>query len=144
MGRNFANKIWNASRLVLQGAHPQAEAGVELTTPADRWIFSRLATVERELAGTYEAYEFDDAARLLYRFIWNELCDWYLEVAKTRLYSEDEAERLTVSGNLAGAAGTRDGDASPADAVPERGDLPQPAAGPEWATPRYPVGRPLS
>ena len=100
MGRNFANKIWNASRLVLQGAHPQAEAKVELTTPADRWIFSRLATVERELAGTYEAYEFDDAARLLYRFIWNELCDWYLEVAKTRLYSEDEAERLAVSGNL--------------------------------------------
>jgi valyl-tRNA synthetase len=100
MGRNFANKIWNASRFVLQGAHPQAEPRVELVTPADRWIFSRLTAVIEEVAGLYESYEFDDAARLLYRFVWNELCDWYLEVAKTRLYSDDEAERLQVSGNL--------------------------------------------
>jgi valyl-tRNA synthetase len=100
MGRNFANKIWNASRLVLQGAHPQAEPRVELTTAADRWIFSRLASVGREAADLYEAYEFDDVARLLYRFVWNELCDWYLEVAKSRLYSDDEGERLQVSGNL--------------------------------------------
>jgi valyl-tRNA synthetase len=100
MGRNFANKIWNASRFVLQGAHPQAEPRVELVTPADRWIFSRLTAVTGEVAGLYESYEFDDVARLLYRFVWNELCDWYLEVAKTRLYSDDEAERLQVSGNL--------------------------------------------
>ncbi len=100
MGRNFANKIWNASRLVLQGAHPEAVAEVELSTPADRWIFSRLAAVTRELAELYDGYDFDDASRLLYRFIWNEVCDWYLEVAKTRLYSDSEAERLAVSGNL--------------------------------------------
>ena len=105
MGRNFANKIWNASRLILQGADPaagSAEGGprVELATPADRWIFSRLAAVGAEAASLYEAYEFDDVARLLYRFVWNEVCDWYLEIAKTRLYSEDEAERAQVSGNL--------------------------------------------
>jgi valyl-tRNA synthetase len=100
MGRNFANKIWNASRLVLQGAHPQAEPRVELVTPADRWIFSRLSAVIGEVAGLYESYEFDDVARALYRFVWNELCDWYLEVAKTRLYSDDETDRLQVSGNL--------------------------------------------
>jgi valyl-tRNA synthetase len=100
MGRNFANKIWNASRLVLQGAHPQAEPRVEPATLADRWIFSRLAAVTRETAGLYESYEFDDVARLLYRFVWNELCDWYLEVAKTRLYSNEEGERLQASGNL--------------------------------------------
>jgi len=100
MGRNFANKIWNASRLVLQGTHPQAEPQVELGTVADRWIFSRLATVTKEVAVLYESYEFDDVARLLYRFVWNELCDWYLEVAKTRLYSADETERRQVSGNL--------------------------------------------
>ena len=100
MGRNFANKIWNASRLILQGAHPEAGPRVELATPADRWIFSRLATITREVAGLYESYEFDDAARVLYRFVWNEVCDWYLEVAKTRLYSEDEGERIQVSGNL--------------------------------------------
>jgi valyl-tRNA synthetase len=100
MGRNFANKIWNASRLVLQGAHPQAGPRVELVTTADRWIFSRLAAVVGEVADLYSSYEFDDVARLLYRFVWNELCDWYLEVAKTRLYSDDEAERLQISGNL--------------------------------------------
>jgi valyl-tRNA synthetase len=105
MGRNFANKIWNASRLILQGADPAAGTApggphVELATPADRWIFSRLATVGAEAATLYEAYEFDDVARLLYRFVWNEVCDWYLETAKTRLYSEDEAERRQVSGNL--------------------------------------------
>jgi valyl-tRNA synthetase len=100
MGRNFANKIWNASRLVLQGAHPKAEPRVQLVTPADRWIFSRLAAVTEEASRLYESYAFDDAARVLYRFVWNELCDWYLEVAKTRLYSEDQHERLQVSGNL--------------------------------------------
>jgi len=100
MGRNFANKIWNASRLVLQGAEPNAEPRVELATPADRWIFSRLTSVTAEVAGLYESYEFDDVARVLYRFVWNEVCDWYLEVAKTRLYSEEQNERLQVSGNL--------------------------------------------
>ncbi len=100
MGRNFANKIWNAARLVLQGAEPQAEPQVELATVADRWIFSRLATVTQEIHALYQSYEFDDVARVLYRFVWNELCDWYLEVAKTRLYSTGEAERRQVSGNL--------------------------------------------
>ena len=100
MGRNFANKLWNASRLILQGAHPQARPRVESATAADRWIFSRLAAVCREVATLYESYEFDDVARLLYRFVWNEVCDWYLEVAKSRLYSEDDAERLEISGNL--------------------------------------------
>jgi valyl-tRNA synthetase len=100
MGRNFANKIWNASRLILQGAHPDAAPMVERANLADRWIFSRLTSVTQEVSGLYESYQFDDAARALYRFVWNEVCDWYLEVAKSRLYSDDEAERLQVSGNL--------------------------------------------
>ena len=100
MGRNFANKIWNASRLVLQGAHPKAVSSVTLATPADRWIFSRLAAVIGELSGLYESYDFADAARVIYRFVWNEICDWYLEVVKPRLYSDDEQERLQVSGTL--------------------------------------------
>jgi valyl-tRNA synthetase len=105
MGRNFANKIWNASRLILQGADPAAGSApdgprVELATAADRWIFSRLAAVAAEAAALYDAYEFDDVARVLYRFVWNEVCDWYLEIAKSRLYSESQTERLQVSGNL--------------------------------------------
>ncbi len=100
MGRNFANKIWNASRFILHGAHPAAKPAVVLATAADRWIFSRLAAVTEEVSGLYESYDFDDVARSLYRFVWNEVCDWYLEIAKARLYSDDEAERLQVSGNL--------------------------------------------
>ena len=100
MGRNFANKIWNASRLVLQGAHPDAVSAVTLATPADRWIFSRLAAVIGEMSALYDSYDFDEVARLIYRFVWNEICDWYLEVVKPRLYSEDEQERLQVSGTL--------------------------------------------
>jgi valyl-tRNA synthetase len=100
MGRNFANKIWNASRLILQGADPEAAAIVTRTTAADRWIFSRLGSVITETADYYERYDFSGAARLLYRFVWNEVCDWYLEVAKARLYSEDGSERTAVSGNL--------------------------------------------
>ncbi len=100
MGRNFANKIWNASRLILQGAHEEARPEVARENTADRWIFSRLTAVTREVADLYENYQFDDVARLLYRFVWNEVCDWYLEVAKSRLYGDDEAEQLQVSGNL--------------------------------------------
>jgi len=85
---------------VLQGADPQAEAQVTLTTVADRWIFSRLRAVNEEASALYEAYEFADVSRLLYRFVWNEVCDWYLEVSKPRLYSEEAGERLAVSGNL--------------------------------------------
>jgi len=100
MGRNFANKLWNASRLILQGAHPDAVPAIESATPADRWIFSRLGVVCGELTQFYESFDFAEAARVAYRFVWNEVCDWYLEMAKSRLYGDDEAERLQVSGNL--------------------------------------------
>ncbi|MHB9148564.1 MAG: valine--tRNA ligase [Thermoleophilia bacterium] len=100
MGRNFANKLWNASRLILQGTHPEAVPAIDPATPADRWIFSRLGVVSGEMIRLYESFDFAEAARTAYRFVWNEVCDWYLEIAKSRLYGEDEAERLRVSGNL--------------------------------------------
>ncbi|MCJ7797077.1 MAG: class I tRNA ligase family protein, partial [Thermoleophilia bacterium] len=59
-----------------------------------------LAAVIREISALYDSYDFAEAARLIYRFVWNEICDWYLEVVKPRLYSEDEQERLQVSGTL--------------------------------------------
>ena len=62
----------------------------ELATVADRWIFSRLAKVAKEVETLYEAYDFDDVARVLYRFVWNEVCDWYLEISKPRLYNQDK------------------------------------------------------
>jgi valyl-tRNA synthetase len=87
--------MWNASRLILLNS-AGAEPGPSSEEPEDRWILSRLertiATVEDQL----EAYDFSHAALELYRFFWSELCDWYLEIVKPRLYEGDDA----VAGNL--------------------------------------------
>jgi valyl-tRNA synthetase len=88
-GRDLANKLWNASRLVLLGV----EGGAEASTPRpetveDRWIASRLERTTREVTGLLERFEFSRAALRLYDVFWSEFCDWYLELAKPRLYSE--------------------------------------------------------
>ena len=95
MGRNFANKLWNAGRfLVMQGGLK----GIEKAKPelVDRWIFSRLnaavKTVHKEIA----RYRLDDALSAIYRFTWNEYCDWYLELIKPRLYGKSESARETA------------------------------------------------
>lgn len=100
LGRNFANKFWNASRFVLQGVPADVRPGVTRTTPVDRWIFSRLAAVTEELSRLYETFDLAEAARVVYRFVWNEFCDWYVEIAKARLYGDDETARQEVAGNL--------------------------------------------
>jgi len=96
--RNFANKIWNASRFVLMnlgGFDPAAEPGEY--TLADRWILSRYARTAAEVTANLEKFELGEAARSLYEFIWNEYCDWYIETAKARLYDkEDAAGRATA------------------------------------------------
>ena len=87
--RNFANKIWNASRFVimnLKGYQPGKGPNPAHFTLADWWILSRYHTVIKEVTGNLAAYELGEAARVLYEFIWNELCDWYIELAKPRLY----------------------------------------------------------
>ncbi|HAG09018.1 MAG TPA: valine--tRNA ligase [Desulfotomaculum sp.] len=87
--RNFANKIWNASRFVimnLKGYQPGKGPNPDHFTLADWWILSRYHTVIKEVTGNLAAYELGEAARVLYEFIWNELCDWYIELAKPRLY----------------------------------------------------------
>ncbi|NLT35033.1 MAG: valine--tRNA ligase [Gaiellales bacterium] len=100
MGRNFANKIWNASRFVLQGVPEGARAAADPETAADRWILSRLSAVTADLIRLYESYDFAEAARVIYRFVWNEFCDWYVEMAKARLYGQDATARDRVAGNL--------------------------------------------
>jgi valyl-tRNA synthetase len=90
--RNFANKIWNASRFVLmnlEGFDPQTKPG-EFTL-ADRWILSRYAHTVDEVTFNLERFELGEAARQLYEFIWNEFCDWYIELAKARLYNKEDA-----------------------------------------------------
>jgi len=90
MGRNFMNKLWNASRFVLgrAGRLPVLDpAAVE--TLEDRWILSRLAETATAVGEAYTRYDFNDAAHLIYRFTWNDVCDWYVEAVKPRLSEDD-------------------------------------------------------
>ncbi|EXG80376.1 valine--tRNA ligase [Cryptosporangium arvum] len=83
--RNFCNKLWNATRFaLLNGADAGAELPSELS-PADRWILSRLHTVLAEVDDLYERFEFAKLTDLLYHFAWDEVCDWYVELAKPEL-----------------------------------------------------------
>ncbi len=86
-GRNFANKIWNVSRYVLMQGDVDAGAfdGTKLSL-ADKWVLSRLNTTIEKLTAHLDAFEFGEAARLLYEFIWSEFCDWYVELSKINLY----------------------------------------------------------
>ena len=96
--RNFANKLWNASRFVIMGLEGELEAfdGTEEMTLADKWILSRLETMKAEITAALEKYELGIAANKIYEFTWNEYCDWYIELAKKRLYGEDLAAKKTV------------------------------------------------
>jgi len=104
--RNFCNKLWNATRFVLMQCegqdcglqtHTAAQCAPEAAspylrfTPADRWIVSALQRTETEVAQSLTDYRFDNAARAIYEFVWNEYCDWYLELAKVQLQPDAQA-----------------------------------------------------
>ena len=98
--RNFANKIWNASRFMLmnlEGFDPNHQPDPALYTLADRWILSRYNRTVAEVTRNMERFELGEAARLLYEFIWNEFCDWYIELAKARLYDKENAAPRAVA-----------------------------------------------
>ena len=88
--RNFCNKLWNAARYVLMNTEDYIQAG---HTPeyslADRWIRSRIQRLTEETSAAIESYRFDLASQALYDFVWNEYCDWYLELSKPVLWDED-------------------------------------------------------
>ncbi len=99
-GRDLANKLWNASRLILLGVQEGvAPSPDEAATPEDRWILSRLERITERTTKSLDAFELSAAAFELYDFFWSELCDWYLELAKPRLYDE-QADRTAVSATL--------------------------------------------
>ena len=90
--RNFANKIWNASRFVLMNLEDfDSSVPCGELTLADRWILSRYAQSVAGVTENMEKFELGEAARMLYDFIWGEFCDWYIELAKPRLYSKEGA-----------------------------------------------------
>ena len=89
--RNFVNKIWNSARLVLMnlaGDHQEAPDKITHRLP-ERWILTRLGQVSKDVANALDDYRFNEGASLCYQFVWHEFCDWYLEMAKQGLYSED-------------------------------------------------------
>ncbi len=101
--RHFCNKIWNASRLVLMnldGFAPPEDSPREGLLLEDRWILSRLARLVEEVDGDFEAYNFSEACRSMHDFFWSDFCDWYLEMAKARLYGGDAAAKRTAQGVL--------------------------------------------
>lgn len=90
---NFINKIWNASRFAIMNFDEDTEAKLPERSEwqlADKWILSRLNTTIHEVTRLFDAFEFGEAGRALYNFIWNDLCDWYIEMAKEDFYGKNQ------------------------------------------------------
>ncbi len=100
VGRNFANKIWNAGRfLLLNKKEICGDDVLDLALPsdehrdlADRWILSRLNAAADDMNAALEEFRINDATKILYGFLWHDFCDWYVELAKTRFYGDESAE----------------------------------------------------
>lgn len=100
--RNFANKVWNASRFVIMNMEDYeriklVDSDFEL---ADNWILHRLSVTNREVTRLLEQYELGEAARTLYDFIWDDFCDWYVELVKPRLYRPEKPRERKVAQNI--------------------------------------------
>ncbi|WP_164668470.1 valine--tRNA ligase [Virgibacillus doumboii] len=101
---NFANKVWNASRFSLMNMEGFTYEDIDLSREkslADKWILTRLNETIEQVTRNTNKYEFGEAGRHLYNFIWDELCDWYIEMAKLPLYGEDEEQKQTTRSVLA-------------------------------------------
>jgi valyl-tRNA synthetase len=97
LGRNFCNKLWNACRYrQMQGGETQGEIDPALLTSDDKWILRRLDTAVGEITAAFDEYRFNEATQVLYRFLWSEYCDWYLEATKAVLQGQDTARKANT------------------------------------------------
>ena len=96
--RNFANKVWNASRFMLMNIEKADLSNVSLAdlTPADKWILSKANSMVKEVTDNMEKYDFGVAVAKLNDFIWEEFCDWYIEMVKPRLYNEEDTTKAAA------------------------------------------------
>ena len=97
--RNFANKVWNASRFIMMNIEKAPDVtGVSLDslTMADRWILSKVNTLTKDVTENLDKYELGIALQKVYDFIWEEFCDWYIEMVKPRLYNEDDTTKAAA------------------------------------------------
>ncbi|WP_223068252.1 valine--tRNA ligase [Paenibacillus caui] len=102
--RNFANKIWNASRFALMNLEGVTADQIDISGnlgTADRWILHRFNETARDITRLIDSYEFGETGRLLYNFIWDDLCDWYIEFSKLSLYGDDAAAKSKTQSVLA-------------------------------------------
>ncbi len=93
--RNFANKIWNASRFIMMNMEKAPNARAELTdlTMADKWILSKANALAKEVTDNIDRYELGIALQKVYDFVWEEFCDWYIEMVKARLWSDEDTTK---------------------------------------------------
>ena len=96
--RNFANKIWNASRFILMNLDKADSSAVELSdlAPADKWILSKLNTLAKDVTENMENYDLGVAVQKIYDFIWEEFCDWYIEMVKPRLWNDEDTTKAAA------------------------------------------------
>ncbi len=91
--RNFCNKMWNAVRFVLMNMDEKEETRLLMLTSADKWILSKVNTLAKDVTENMEHYELGLAAQKVYDFLWDEFCDWYIEMVKPRLYNQEDSTR---------------------------------------------------
>ncbi|WP_457679284.1 valine--tRNA ligase [Thermovibrio sp.] len=98
--RHFANKVWNVARFVLTATEGVSGDSSTSYSPEDMWILTKLSETIEEYDRALEGYRFNDAAKAVYQFIWNELADWYVEFTKHRLYRGSESEKKAAASTL--------------------------------------------
>ena len=96
--RNFANKVWNASRFIMMNLDKAENraVGIDELTPADRWILSKLNTLAKDVTENMENFDLGVAVGKIYDFIWEEFCDWYIEMVKPRLYNDEDTTKAAA------------------------------------------------